>query len=225
MDAAPGAAVFEPIDGAVSFGPAAFGRVVADGNGTFLAVQRVQLPIGQFIGVRRSADGGRTWATRGLFEGTNGGATKPWISVSGSRVAVGFIGSWCDPSTPGDCGEAPFLVTSTDGGNTWGSPRRLDRQAFEIRVAQDGDRTWVAWERSGTVELRGTRDGGATLFATRSVAAEGVPELAAAGGLAVVAYRGIVDRLVRAPLALVAVGDAVSPVATRSASTTCCPWR
>jgi hypothetical protein len=212
-EAAPGAAVFEPMDGAVSFGPAAFGRVVADGNGTFLAVQRVQLPIGQFIGVRRSDDGGLTWATKGLFTGSNGGGTRPWISVSGPRVAVGFIGSWCDPSTPGVCGEAPFLVTSPDSGSSWGSPRRLDTQAFEIRVAQDGDRTWVAWERSGSVELRGTRDGGTTMFATRSMPAEGAPELAASGGLAVVAYRGIVDRLTRAPLALVAVGDAVSSTA------------
>ena len=214
VEAAPNAAVFEPMSGATSFGPAAFGRVVADGNGVFLAVQRVQLPLGQFIGVRRSDDGGLTWATRGLFKGTNGGGTRPWISVSGARVAVGFIGGWCDPTTPGVCGEAPFLVTSTDGGGSWARPRRLDRQAFEIRVAQDGDRTWVAWERSGNVELRGTRDGGATMFATRSMAAEGGPELAAAGGLAVVAYRGIVDRLTRAPLALVAVGDVVAGAAS-----------
>ncbi|HEY3484369.1 MAG TPA: hypothetical protein VGK49_03245, partial [Ilumatobacteraceae bacterium] len=215
VEAAPGAAVFEPIDGAVSFGPAAFGRVVADGNGTFFAAQRVQLPIGQFVGVRRSDDGGRTWVTKAIFSGTNGGATKPWISVSGPRVAVGFIGGWCDPSTPGVCGEAPYLAASTDGGSSWGGgPRRLDRHAFEVRVAQDGARTWVAWERAGNVELRGTRDGGTTMFATRSVPADGAPELAASGGLAVVAYRGIVDRLTRAPLALVAVGDAVSSAAS-----------
>ena len=52
------------------------------------------------------------------------------------------------------------------------------------------------------------------MFATRSVPADGAPELAASGGLAVVAYRGIVDRLTRAPLALVAVGDAVSSAAS-----------
>lgn len=208
------AAVFEPMDGATSFGPAAFGRVVTDGNGTFLAAQRVQLPGGQFIGVRRSVDGGRTWVTVGMFAGSRGAATQPWISVSASRVAVGFIGGWCDPATPGACGGAPYLVTSSDSGRTWGSARRLDRQAFEIRVAQDGARTWVAWERSGNVELRGTRDGGTTMFATRSMPAEGVVELAAADGLAVLAYRGIVDRQTRAPLALVARGDVLATSAS-----------
>ncbi len=207
-------AVFEPMAGATSFGPAAFGRVVADGDGTFLAAQRVQLPAGQFIGVRYSVDGGRTWVTSGLFAGSGGAATRPWISVSGSRVAVGFIGGWCDPATPGVCGGAPYLVTSSDSGRTWGSARRLDRQAFEIRVAQDGARTWVAWERSGNVELRGTRDGGTTMFASRSMPAEGVVELAAADGTAVLAYRGIVDRLTRAPLALVARGDVLATSAS-----------
>ena len=101
-------AVFEPMDGATSFGPAAFGRVVTDGDGTFLATQRVQLPVGQFIGVRRSVDGGRNWATVGMFAGSVGAATQPWISVSGSRVAVGFIGGWCDPATPGCAVERPI---------------------------------------------------------------------------------------------------------------------
>ncbi|MEO6125470.1 MAG: hypothetical protein ABIR32_17370 [Ilumatobacteraceae bacterium] len=206
-------AVFEPLGDATSFGPAAFGLVVADGNGTFLATQRVQLPVGQFIGVRRSTDGGRTWQTTGLFRGVTGGATRPWISVSGSRVAIGFVGGWCDPTTAPECGEAPYLVTSTNNGVSWNAPRRLDRQAFDIRVAQDGDRTWVSWERSGHVELRGTRDGGETVFASWSAAAEGV-ELAAADGLAVLAYRGIVDPLTRAPLALVARGDVVASTAS-----------
>ncbi len=214
VEAAQDAAVFEPIDGATSFGPGAFGRVVADGNGAFLTARRVQLPIGQFIAVRRSLDGGLNWVTTGLFTGTDGGGTKPWISVSGGRVAVGYIGRWCDGSAPGDCGEAPYLVTSSNGGTSWTAPSRLDRQAFEIQVAQDGARTWVAWERSGTVELRGTRDGGTSMFASRSMTAEGPVSLAASGGLAVVAYRAIVDRLTRTPLALVARGDVIATTAS-----------
>ena len=42
-------------------------------------------------------------------------------------------------------------------------------------------------------------------------------ELAAAAGLAVLAYRGIVDRLRRAPLALVARDDVLATIASPSA--------
>jgi hypothetical protein len=209
------AAEFDPMEGSTSFGPAAFGRVVTNGAGAFLMAQRVQLPIGQYIAVRRSGDGGRSWVTRGFFSGEGGGGTRPWISMSGDNVAVGYIGAWCgDPTTPGVCGEAPYLVTSTDAGVTWGSPRRLDRQAFDIQVAQDGARTWVTWDSTNGVQLRGTRDGGASMFASRSLASHGSQHLAAAEGLAVLAFSGAVDRLTSTPLALVARGDVVSTIAS-----------
>ena len=211
-DALAAGADFAPLANATSVGPAAFGQVVTDGEGNFLSVHRLALPLGQYIGVKRSMDGGRTWTTTALFDSSSGGVTRPVIDLSGDRAAVAYIGSWCDPAAPSLCYEAPYLATSNDGGASWTGPRRLDRQAFGLRVAQDGARTWVAWERGGTVELRGTRDGGNSWFASRSIVGRGV-ELAAGGGVAVLAHEATVDASTRAPQALIARGDVICDLA------------
>lgn len=208
-------AQFDPLANATSVGPAAFGQVVTDGDGTFLSVHRLELPGGQYIGVRRSTDGGRTWTTVALLDGTNGAATRPVIALSGSYASVAYLGGWCLPASPTSCSEAPYLTVSSDRGASWSEPRRLDQQALRVRVAQDGTRTWVAWERypsgGATVEVRGTRDGAATWFVTRSLPGRGV-ELAADGGRAVVAYTADANGTPSA-MALVARGDQLATTA------------
>ena len=94
----------------------------------------------QVIVHRRSQDGGRTWRIVQLLEGDNGGATRPTIAAHGDDVAIGFIGSWCDPATPGVCSEAPYLATSISSGLQWTAPKRLADQAFDVKVAVDQGR-------------------------------------------------------------------------------------
>ncbi len=166
--------------GAVSAYPA----VVASGDGVYHSVVREDGLV-QRIVYRQSRDGGRTWVVAKRFNGEAVGVTRPSIAVSGSRVAIAFIGSWCESA--GLCSDAPFLVSSTDGGGTWLGPVRLDRQAFDVRVAVDGNRTWVTWDRGGSVEVRGTSDGASTYFATKSFTGAN-PFVAAADGRAVVAW-------------------------------------
>lgn len=183
-----GAAVFDPLASAQSQGPAVYGHVATDGEGNFYAVHRVATPLGQYIAVRKSVDAGRSWVTVQMLQGTAGGGTRPQLSVWESHVAVSYIGAWCDPTSPSVCGEAPYLAVSDNGGASWSGPRRLDRQAFDVHVAQDSDRTWVAWERGGSMELRMTTDGGATWAITRSIDSAVTGRLAAGDGAAVFTY-------------------------------------
>lgn len=163
-----------------------YGRVVADGSGTFHAVDREQDVTGQYVTYRRSDDGGRSWTVGARFQGDAGGATRPWIAVDGDSLAIGFIGRWC--WSVDACEEVPYLTASTDAGRTWGDPVRLDTQAFDVKVAVDDDRTWVAWQRGSTIELRGTSDGGRTMFASRSYPGSGSLSLAAADFTMVLAF-------------------------------------
>jgi hypothetical protein len=208
-----GAAVasFDPA-ASTALGPSsAFGQVVAGGGGRFHAIARTDFLGAQRIAYRRSVDGGRTWVVGRYFEGQNGGATRPWIAAHGDDVAIGFIGSWCDPAPPGLCGEAPYLTTSIDGGNTWTPVKRLARQAFEIRVAVDRGRVWVAWEEGSGVQLRGTVDGAQTWFASR-VTQGRRPQIAARDGVMVLALEGINSpRGPVVPIATVADGETVGP--------------
>lgn len=181
-------AVFDPLTNAQSQGPSVYGHVATDGAGSFYAVNRVDLPVGQYISVRKSIDDGRTWQTIALFQGTGGGATRPQLSVSGDHVAVAYIGGYCFPGPGNLCGEAPYLAVSDNGGASFGGPRRLDQQAFDVQVAQDSDRTWVAWERGGSMQLRMTFDGGATWEQDRTVDRAVTGQLAAGDGVAVFAY-------------------------------------
>jgi hypothetical protein len=179
---------FEPLTNAQSQGPSVYGHVATDGDGSFYAVQRVQLPVGQYISVAKSTDDGRTWQRIQLLQGTSGGATRPQLSVSGDYVAVAYIGSYCFPEQPSICSEAPYLAVSDNGGASFSGPRRLDQQAFDVQVAQDSDRTWVAWERGSTMELRMTFDAGQTWAVDRTVDRAVTGQLAAGDGVAVFSY-------------------------------------
>jgi hypothetical protein len=141
----------------------------------------------QRIVYRRSDNGGRTWPSAASFEGPGGGATDPVIAVDGQVVAIAFVGGWC-PGDPAPCTEAPFLVLSTDGGRFWGTPRRLDQQAFTVSVAVDGAQVWMAWDRAGGVEVRGYSTAYQTLAKESYPGATYDPQVAADGGAAVVAW-------------------------------------
>ena len=181
-------AVFDPLPNAQSQGPAVYGHVATDGDGIFYAVHRTATPVGQFIAVRKSLDGGRSWVTVQMLQGSAGGGTRPQLAVWDSFVAVAFVGAWCDPQSPSSCSEAPYLAVSENGGASWSGPRRLDQQAFDVYVAQDSDRTWVAWERGGSMELRMTTDGGATWAVERRIDRAVTGQLAASDGAAVFTY-------------------------------------
>ncbi|HZI44723.1 MAG TPA: hypothetical protein VFD53_05860, partial [Ilumatobacter sp.] len=156
-------AVFDPIPSTRLGGQSVYGRVVTDGAGTFHSVVRED-GLNQQIVYRRSTDGGETWTIAGRFAGDSGGATRPWIAVDGAHVAIVFIGLWCEPAHPDICHEVPYLTTSENAGARWLSPLRLDTHAFGVQVAVDDDRVWVAWDRVGGAQLRGTRDEGVSWF-------------------------------------------------------------
>ncbi len=160
------AATFDPVPSIRMGAQSVHGRVVTDGAGTFHSIVRED-GVNQVIVYRRSVDGGATWTVRGRFAGDGGGAGRPWIAVDGDRVAIVFIGLWCEPGKS-FCEEVPYLVASADAGMIWAPPRRLDTQAFDVRVAVDDNRTWVSWQRQTSVELRGTTNNGVTMFASRT---------------------------------------------------------
>ncbi len=164
-----------------------YGAVVTDGQGTFHAVVR-QDTIPQVAVYRRSVDGGETWNVLGRFNGDGGGATRPSIAVDGDRVAITFIGLWCEPGLS-YCRESPYVVTSTNAGGTWAAPLRLDTEAWNVRVAVDDNRTWIAWDRPGRIQLRGTTNGGASMFVSTSYPGSAAA-LDAADETMVLAFRG-----------------------------------
>ena len=143
-----------------------YGHVVSDGRGTFHHVVRDDLPA-QGIVYRQSRDGGRTFAILRRFSGDSGGGTRPKIAVSGDHVAIAYIGASCVGTV---CDELAYLVESTDRGSTWTAPRRLlDDGVSSVQVAVDGARTWLLVQPYGRpIELRGTVDGGASWFVSRS---------------------------------------------------------
>ena len=179
-------ATFDPVLSTPMGAQSVYGRVVTDGEGTFHSIVREDGAKQQAV-YRRSVDGGETWTVRGRFAGDGGGATRPWIAVDGTRVVIVYIGLWCAPGAS-YCEDAPYLVGSTDAGSTWGEPKRLDTQAYEVRVAVDDDRTWIAWQRQTTVELRGTTNNGVTMFAKQTYSGWGM-SLDAADETMVLAFR------------------------------------
>jgi len=92
-------------------------------------------------GVRRSDDGGLTWVTKGLFQGTNGGGTRPWISVSGTRVAVGFIGSWRWARAQA---KKPIVIGLTcDATGTFADSGQADRRGMILAIEEQNARGGV----------------------------------------------------------------------------------
>lgn len=193
-------------------------EIVSDGRTTFHSVV-VNRSLGEVVVYRRSSDGGRTWTTLQRFSGDDGGARDARIAASGDHVAVAFRGLHCPPASRPSCDEVPYLVESRDGGASWGARTRLASAAFDVTVAVDGARTWVAWWRGGAVEVRATSDSGRTFAVTRTVptrAGSSQVYAAAAGGVAVVAWfdwRGpAASASGYATSAIVARGTTVSPV-------------
>lgn len=178
---------FDTIPGAVEAAAGTHSpQVVAAGNGVFHAVVTQLVGSGNIVAVYRSGDGGRTWQRTASFGHL--GAGFPAIAADGDRVAVAYSGYWRDGSNVGRF--APFLVTSVDGGKAWSEPRRLvDEHGGFPAIAVDGDRVWVAWGDS----LRGTKDGGATFFATDTQPGRFRPMLAAADGVMVAAFVAYTD--------------------------------
>ena len=202
-DAAPPNGLFTRASNAVQLGGdgTVYARVATDGQGTFHSITRMTNVLGQWLVYKRSTNAGRTWQTAGMFQGPDGGATRPEIAVDGPNVAVAFIGALCDGNA---CQEVPMLVTSADRGLSWKRPLMLSPNwGTSMAVAQSGSTTWVAWERpdrrsvavrrtnNGTVEFSGELNGwssplvqasgsfalfaGASTSGTRLVAAS-VPE-------------------------------------------------
>jgi hypothetical protein len=201
-------ATFDPVAAATFGDQSVYGHVVTDGRGTFHSIARVD-GAEQKIVYRASNDGGLSWQVRAMFAGEAGGASRPSIAVDGDRVAIVFLGLWCEPIPQPPCHEVPYLVISTDAGKHWDRPVRLDRSASEVTVAVDDDRIWVAWDRFGLLRLVGT-DERHNDFARWDFDGHDL-SLAAADGAMVLAYevydtaRGRV-----APMALTADGRTVN---------------
>jgi hypothetical protein len=190
------ATTFDPLPNATTVNNGVYASVVSDGAGTYHSVMRED-GFAQGIVYRRSSDGGRTWVPAARWTGESGGGTRPVIAVDESTVAVVFIGALCEPGSS-VCGEAPYLVRSTDGGASFGAPMRLHNNAFHVSVGVDGSRTWVAWlgrdvQNTDVVFMRGYGADGKP-FAERTVPG-GRPTVTAGGGGGVVSFarRGVGD--------------------------------
>jgi hypothetical protein len=171
-------ATFDPVPSTPYGDPSVYGRVVSDGRGTFHSIVREDSPQ-QTIVYRRSRDGGLSWQVLGRWAGDAGGAQRPWIAVDGDNVIVSYIGAF-DVGN-GTYSEAPYIVTSTSSGGSWTAPKRLGADAFDVRVAVDANRWWVAWRRKEAVELRGYATNGST-FVSKAYPVSAIPHLAAADG-------------------------------------------
>ena len=145
-------AVFDPIPSNRLGGQSVYGRVVTDGAGTFHSVVREDVQNQQIV-YRRSVDGGETWTVAGRFAGDSGRATRPWIAVDGDRMAIVFIGLWCEPAHPDICHEVPYLTTSDNAGARWltplpGSTRRRSACKWRSTTTASGSRG-TAWAAGG----------------------------------------------------------------------------
>lgn len=177
------AAAFDPLPNATAVNNGVYASVVADGAGTFHSVMREDFLDSQSVVYRRSHDGGRSWLPAARWTGESGGGTRPMIAVDGPNVALVFIGGLCEPGSSA-CGEAPYLVRSSDAGVSFSAPLRLHNNAFHVSVGVDGPRTWVAWQgrdvqNRDLVFIRGYGADGKA-FAERRV--PGVRPLVVAGG-------------------------------------------
>ena len=120
---------------------------------------------------RKSTDGGMTFGARRRLTYTSGASQVPDIAVdqSGSIYVV-----WQDP-TPGNA--EIFCKKSPDGGNTWGTNRRLSMNAGDSLapciVVDSSDQIHVVWQDktpgNGEIYYRKSVDGGATWSISRNL--------------------------------------------------------
>lgn len=158
--------------------------IVALGNAIYVAWRDSRnsgrFVCGHDIYFNRSLDGGATWlpsdvrVDTGTPPGTRGSGDQA-IALTGSAVCV----VWDEgPGCSGGGGLTDiYAARSTDGGQTWAAPIRLDTgsavgaaDSFSPNVATDGNVVYVAWsdQRNGGDEpyFNRSQDGGATWLAT-----------------------------------------------------------
>ncbi len=145
-------------DGGATFAVTAFGPTPWDANGPFgrgfgdkMAVApddpNLVLAAGPATALRRSTDGGATWADTTV----PAGAAEPKLSADtgGEIPSVGITGIAFDPNRPGVVFAASWgngVYRSTDGGETWsaiGGPTAVEHAAIDAGgayYALDGDR-------------------------------------------------------------------------------------
>ena len=154
-----------------------FPRIAADGSTVYVVWQerRNFVDPGKLspgydpdVFFNRSTDGGLTWLPQDVRLDSGVPFTlvvdaEPRMAASGSNVYVVWEDpqSWATPSI--------YFNASSDGGNTWLGPARIDNQSTSIgntnpRLAADGSDVYVAWEFNSPSDILFNRstDGGAT---------------------------------------------------------------
>jgi hypothetical protein len=136
------------------------------------------------IRLRRSEDGGRTFAPAETLAGTGGRSSNPTLAADGERFYLAWLAGEAD-------GNSLLVRASDDGGRTFGPAVTLagpDLAGPSAALAAAGGRVHAAWEHGddevGEVLVRSSDDGGRAFAPAQAVNAGhayGEPHLAAAG--------------------------------------------
>jgi hypothetical protein len=123
------------------------------------------------IYVAKSTDYGTSFGSPLNISNNAGRSYHPQLSVSGNNVYV----TWDD--TTGSSNQHIFVSSSTDGGNSFGSPVKLDNgnAATNPRISSSGSNVFVAWSGSpplgfpsnlgSEISFAASTDSGATFHA------------------------------------------------------------
>ncbi|MGH8427229.1 MAG: sialidase family protein [Gammaproteobacteria bacterium] len=164
-----------------------------------------------------SFDDGKTWHLHPLLlsqcAGGNAGngadyarASDPWVTISPNATAyaisISFTGNTFQQGSRG----AVLVVTSSDGGQTWGNPTALivdGSNAFNDKESiaadpNDSDYVYAVWDRlttanTGAATMARSTDGGQTWEAARSIYDPGVNNQTINNQIAVLPDGTVVD--------------------------------
>ena len=118
----------------------------ADPNNLIAGWMRLRLDRKIWIATRASFDGGQTWSAIKFMPHASPDYGSADVSIVFHRSGVAYL-SYVDFRVSPDTAGAVFVSSSTDGGLSWESPRKVID--LVDRPDLPGDRPWIAIDNSG----------------------------------------------------------------------------